>query len=144
MTRIVTYAHRYKRPPKRKPVTIEGPAIVRKQARADVTRPKPADEPTPTNDDRKLPPPGARKSAIVTIRSKKRVDQSPDATGSPAASVQSPSSEPRKPAIVTSISRRQTRLQRAEQQTEDPDAPDAPEPEDFEAETARWRRILSQ
>jgi len=82
MTRIVNYVHRYKRPPKRKPITIEGPAIVRKRASADATPPRPAEDPTPANDDDRKPPPGARKSAIVTIRRKSRfgdtLDLSPD------------------------------------------------------------------
>jgi hypothetical protein len=48
MTRIVTYAHRYKRPPrKRKPVALEAPV--------------------PANDD--------RKPAIVTARPKRRTGE---------------------------------------------------------------------
>ena len=79
MTRIVNYAHRYKRPPKRKPITIEGSAIVRKRASADATPPRPTEDPTPANDDRKPPAPGARKSAIVTIKRKSRApDLSPE------------------------------------------------------------------
>ena len=59
MTRIVNYAHRYKRPPKqRNPVAIAGPVVVRKQGRADAgVPPQPAEEPTLVNDDRKPPPP---------------------------------------------------------------------------------------
>jgi hypothetical protein len=57
---IVTYEHRYKRPPrKKKPVAIEGPAVVRTAA------PK-AEAPAPW------------KSAIVTIR--KRGSDVPDLT----------------------------------------------------------------
>jgi len=47
MTRIVNYAHRYKRPPKRRPIAIEGAAIVTKRGRADAAPPGPAEEPTP-------------------------------------------------------------------------------------------------
>jgi len=72
MTHIVDYAHRYKRPPKRRPVPLTGPAIVRKRGSADAMPPRPAEEPTPANDDRKPPSPGARKSAIVTTISRKR------------------------------------------------------------------------
>jgi hypothetical protein len=53
MTRIVTYAHRYKRPPrKRKPVALEAPAVVtttsRKRAkllRADKRAAEPDNDP---------------------------------------------------------------------------------------------------
>ena len=58
--RIVTSTYRYKRPPrKRKPVPLEGPAIVAKRAplRQPASAPKPA---APANDD--------RKSAIVTVK----------------------------------------------------------------------------
>jgi len=72
MTRIVNYAHRYKRPPKRKPAAIAEPAIVRKRGKADATPPRQAEEPRPANDDRKPPPPGARKSAIITTTNRKR------------------------------------------------------------------------
>jgi len=76
VTRIVTTHYRYKRPPKkRKAVALTGSAIVRKQASADATPPRPAEEPTPA----KSPAPGARKSAIVTIKRKSRApDLSPE------------------------------------------------------------------
>jgi hypothetical protein len=58
-TRIVTYAHRYKRPPrKKKAVPLQVPAIVRSgRKRGDVPKSAPA-----ANDD--------RKPAIVTVPSK--------------------------------------------------------------------------
>ena len=64
-TRFVTYAHRPKRPPrKRKAAVLEVPAVVRKRSRSDAALPRPAeDHPTPANDDRKPPSPGARKPA---------------------------------------------------------------------------------
>jgi hypothetical protein len=59
-TRIVTYAHRYKRPPrKKKAVPLQVPAIVRSgRKRGDVPKSAPA-----ANDD--------RKPAIVTVSSKR-------------------------------------------------------------------------
>jgi hypothetical protein len=78
MTRIVTTAHRPKRPPrKRKAVALAGPAIVRKvkaprRPTAGQQKPEPAVPPPPANDDRKPHPPGARKPAIVTSASRKR------------------------------------------------------------------------
>jgi hypothetical protein len=77
VTRIVTYVHRPKRPPKkRKAVAITGPAIVRKVKGAAALpsggKPEPAVPPPPANDDRKPPRPGARKPAIVTSTSRKR------------------------------------------------------------------------
>ena len=76
MTRIVTYAHRYKRPPKkRKAVALEVPAIVtraRKRLRAEA----PDDpKPTPANDDRK--PTQPLPAAIVTAKPKRRIPDGP-------------------------------------------------------------------
>src|SRR5690349_18051733 len=64
-TRIVTYVHRPKRPPrKRKTTALAAPAVVRKRSRNDAAPPRPADNhPTPANDDREPPPPGVRKTA---------------------------------------------------------------------------------
>jgi hypothetical protein len=58
-TRIITYAHRYKRPPrKKKAAPLPVPAIVRSgRKRVEASKPAPA-----ANDDRKL--------AIVTVPSK--------------------------------------------------------------------------
>lgn len=68
--RIVTYAHRYKRPPKRrKAVALEVPAIV---TRARKKWPGSADRPAappPANDDPKPTPPTP--AAIVTVRSRR-------------------------------------------------------------------------
>jgi hypothetical protein len=70
-SRIVTYVHRPKRPPrKRQAVTLAGPAIVTQRA-------TPTAAPRPANDDWK---PNAEKSAIVTTTSRKlmtrhRVDE---------------------------------------------------------------------
>jgi hypothetical protein len=75
-TRIVTYVHRPKRPPRKpKAVAITGPAIVRKVKGAGVPasgKLELAAPPPPANDDRKPSPPGARKPAIVTSTSRKR------------------------------------------------------------------------
>jgi hypothetical protein len=67
-SRIVTSTYRYKRPPrKRKPVPLEGPAIVRRG------RAKPETPPAPANDDRKL--------AIVTVKRRgSRFGEVPDLT----------------------------------------------------------------
>jgi hypothetical protein len=70
MTRIVTYAHRYQRPPrKRQAAALEVPAVV-KAGKPGRPKPPPAAPPEPANDDRTPPPPPAA-SAIVTIRSRK-------------------------------------------------------------------------
>jgi len=78
-TRIVTYVHRPKWPPrKRKAVASAGPAVVRKVKTprlptAGPPKPEPAAPPPPANDDRKPSPrAGARKPAIVTSTSRKR------------------------------------------------------------------------
>jgi hypothetical protein len=74
MTRIVTYAHRYKRPPrKRKAVEIEGPAVVRKSESRDSGSADDVDIAAPSaNDD--------RKPSIVTIKRKSRFGDAPDLT----------------------------------------------------------------
>jgi hypothetical protein len=74
MTRIVTYAHRYKRPPrKRKSVAIEATAVVRKSESRDSGSADDVDIAVPsTNDD--------RKPAIVTIKRKSRFGDAPDLT----------------------------------------------------------------
>ena len=74
---IVTYTQRPKRPPrKRKGVAVTRLAIVRRVKTAALPtggKPEPAAPPPPANDDRKPPRPGARKPAIVTSTSRKRV-----------------------------------------------------------------------
>jgi hypothetical protein len=85
MTHIVTTHYRYKRPPrKRKPIEIEGPAIVRKRGRADVVAPPtPVEEPKPGNDNRPAAatsPHDGTKSAIVTIKRRSRFRDAPDLT----------------------------------------------------------------
>ncbi len=61
--RIVISTYRYKRPPPKKPVLLEVPAIVTKRAsRPQASPPKPL---APANND--------RKPAIVTVSAKKRV-----------------------------------------------------------------------
>jgi hypothetical protein len=75
VSRIVTYVHRPKRPPrKRKSVALPVPAVVaRKRNKADAAPSPPAeDRPTPANDDRKPRPHGARKPAIVTATKRKQ------------------------------------------------------------------------
>jgi hypothetical protein len=71
MARIVTYAHRYKRPPRRKKaVALEGPKVVRRRVFEVAS---PANPPvTPASE--------ARKSAIVTSRRRSRVGEAPDLT----------------------------------------------------------------
>jgi hypothetical protein len=75
-SRIVTYVHRPKRPP-RKRKAAPAVAIVRATRRTPENAPPVADEPKPTpplaNDDApaKLAPPAA-KSAVVTSTSRKR------------------------------------------------------------------------
>ena len=97
MTRIVTTAYRYKRPPKkRKAVALEVPAVVRKRGRADAVEP-------------------------------------PDRVGDPP-----PANEDRKPAIVTSASRKRGRLLRAEQATEPDDDPEAEAAMRAWLERAKW------
>jgi hypothetical protein len=69
---IVHYEYRYKRPPrKKKPVAIEGPAVVRAKPTRRPGNTRPAD----VDDDRKPVP----TSAIVTIRKRGRADV-PDMT----------------------------------------------------------------
>jgi hypothetical protein len=86
-TRIVTTHYRYQRPPRRKqPVALEGPEVVNAadpaKARSSArTAPK---TPPPANDDglaEPVPPPAARKPAVVTARrSGKRYADVPDMT----------------------------------------------------------------
>ena len=80
---IVTTAYRYKRPAKkRKAVALAGPAIVRKQGRADAAVPPDrVDDPPPANDDRKPDLPETGRPSIVTARrpGARRVDV-PDLT----------------------------------------------------------------
>ena len=72
MARIVTYAHRYKRPPRRKKaVALEGPKIIRRRA-SEVAPPA---NPTPVT-----PASEARRSAIVTSRRRSRFGDAPDLT----------------------------------------------------------------
>jgi hypothetical protein len=59
MTRIVTYAHRYKRPPRKKAVALQVPAVVRRVKAGNDNRPDP--EPALHPDDGKQP-------AIVTAK----------------------------------------------------------------------------
>src|SRR5579872_7334777 len=67
MARIVTTQYPYKRPPKkRKPVPLDGTAIVAvKRPRGERNKPKP---PPPANDDEK---PSPKQPAIVTTRPKR-------------------------------------------------------------------------
>jgi hypothetical protein len=68
---IVTYAHRPKRPPRKRKMAIAAPVVVRGEI--DAVPPPPAkDHPTPANNDRKPPSPCARQPAIVTSTSRKR------------------------------------------------------------------------
>jgi hypothetical protein len=103
MARIVTYAHRYKRPPRRKKaVALEGPAIIRAadpaKAHKRATTVRQSDEVTagaekrktseipqverpPANDDRMPVEPStlrASKSALVTSRRRSRFGEAPD------------------------------------------------------------------
>jgi hypothetical protein len=81
MTRIVSYVHRYKRPPrKRKAVALEVPAVVTTRSVGGRQTPPPVDDepepadPSPANDDSPTePPPPAAKSAIVSTTSRKRL-----------------------------------------------------------------------
>jgi len=76
-SRIVTYVHRPKRPPrKRKAVELQVPAIVtagNRQSRPPVGgEPVPAALPPANDDNLTKPAPPAAKSAIVTTASRKR------------------------------------------------------------------------
>ena len=73
MARIVTYAYRYKRPPRRKKaVALEGPKVVRRRA-SEVAPPANVTSVTPASE--------ARKSGIVTARKQgKRYAFVPDLT----------------------------------------------------------------
>jgi hypothetical protein len=84
MTRIVSYVHRYKRPPrKRKAVALDVPAVVTARSVGNRQMPPVKDKPEPTapppaNDDdsptEPAPRPAARKqSAIVSTTSRKRL-----------------------------------------------------------------------
>jgi hypothetical protein len=82
-TRIVTYGHRPKRPPrKRKAIALQVPAIVTKATRRQPADPPPvADEPEPTpppakDDTPAVPAPPAAKSAIVTAKRRGRLAKS--------------------------------------------------------------------
>jgi hypothetical protein len=100
MTCIVTYVHRPKRPPrKRKAVAITGPAIVRK-VKASRIPTAGQQQPEPA-----APPPPAND------------DHKPPAPLPPVG--------PNKPAIITSTSRKRTRLLRFEQPAEPDDDPEA-------------------
>jgi hypothetical protein len=92
MARIVTYAHRYKRPPKkRKAVALEVPTIVAtKRSRRPVPRsaaeavsqsPRLHDGAAQPNTARSAvtTPPSVRKSAIVTAKRRNRIIAAPDA-----------------------------------------------------------------
>jgi hypothetical protein len=106
MTRIVTTHYRYKRPPrKRKAVALEAPVIVTtkssrhppvtKEAAAEVTR-----APTPVREGAVQP---------STPREPARVIAQP------------PANDDRKPAIVTTTSRKRLKLRRAEKRASEPD-----------------------
>jgi hypothetical protein len=108
MTRIVTTHYRYKRPPrKRKAVAIEAPAVVTakssrhppvrgtKEAAAEVTR-----APTPVREGAVQP---------STPREPARVIAQP------------PANDDRKPAIVTTTSRKRLKLRRTEKRAAEPD-----------------------
>ena len=72
MARIVTYAYRYKRPPRRKKAAaLEGPKIIRRRA-SEVAPPANPTPVTPANE--------ASKSAIVTSRRRSRYGEAPDLT----------------------------------------------------------------
>jgi hypothetical protein len=72
MARIVTYAYRYKRPPRRKKaVALKGPKVIRRRA-SEVAPPA---NPTPVT-----PASEARRSAIVTSRRRSRFGEAPDLT----------------------------------------------------------------
>ena len=79
-SRIVTYVHRPKRPPrKRKAVALKVPAVVAARSAGNRQTPPPVDDkpepaaPPPANDDNPTAPaPPAAKSAIVTRASRKR------------------------------------------------------------------------
>jgi hypothetical protein len=72
MVRIVTYAHHYKRPPRKKQaVPLAGPAVVTRRAGKPKAAPAATAAPLPANDDRK--PVEAAKSAIVTTTSRKQL-----------------------------------------------------------------------
>jgi hypothetical protein len=77
--RIVTYAHRPKRPPRKQPAApLPGPAVVTRRAsipsggKAKAT-PAAVTAPPPANDDRK--PADGQKPAIVTAASRKQPQQ---------------------------------------------------------------------
>jgi hypothetical protein len=74
---VVHYAHRYKRPPRRKPQkpAIEGPAVVRAKPTIRPGNSRPDDKSVPANDDRTPP-----KSDIVTISKRERFGEAPDLT----------------------------------------------------------------
>ena len=85
MTRIVTTHYRYKRPPrKRKPIEIEGPAVVRGKVSHDATLPAVVRKAKPGNDNRPETSTSAAdppRSAIVTARRRgKRFAEAPDLT----------------------------------------------------------------
>jgi hypothetical protein len=101
MARIVSYAHRYKRPPKkRKAVALEVPAIVTtKRSRRPVPgsaaaeavshsprRDDGATQPCTARSGMTTPPP-ARESAIVTAKRSKRIAAAPDADKETSPSV---------------------------------------------------------
>jgi hypothetical protein len=72
MARIVTYAYRYRRPPRRKKaVALEGPKVIRRRV-SEVASPA---NPTPVTTANE-----ASKSAIVTSRRRSRFGEAPDLT----------------------------------------------------------------
>ncbi len=79
-SRIVTYVHRPKRPPrKRKAVALQVQAVVATRSVGNRQAPPPVDDqpehaaPPPANDDSPTAPaPPAAKSAIVTVAARKR------------------------------------------------------------------------
>lgn len=87
-SRIVTYAHQPKRPPRKRKAAPAVPAIVKATRRAPTDTPPIADEPTtPANDDSPVEPaPPAANTAIVTAANRKRAKrQRPELPHDPEA-----------------------------------------------------------
>ena len=105
MTRIVTTSYRYKRPPrKRKPVAIEAPAIV-------------------TTKSSRHPVLGETAAEVMMLLAPtpERGAVQPSTPRCAARVEPAPANDDRKPAIVTTTSKKQLKLLRADKRATEPD-----------------------
>jgi hypothetical protein len=123
MTRIVTTPYRYKRPPrKRKAVALDIPAVV-------------------TAKSSRRPVGGAEEAAAkVPMTARTTGQQAQPSTPREAARVAPPANDDRKPAIVTTTSRKRLKLLRADKRAADTDGDPEMRAWILRAMQGRWPR----